>query len=288
MARIRSIHPGIFTDDEYMALSFPARELIKGIWCECDDYGVFEWRPNTLKARILPADNVDVTSLLAELVKHRFCQSFDYDGKRYGAVRNFRKYQRPKKPTSSYPFPPQIRAYVGLDGDGFPPSGDNPPHGSEQSASKPHPVPHQFPTGEEKSPQMEDGGWRMEDGEEVAKSASANVSGATAIIQAFDDERSAAFGESQRRPWPNALDFGTAQRWLSAGADIDLCRSVFRAVQSRKRQAGQEPIDTLAYLDKAVAQAIANRSRPVELPQASLDPEIAEIKRRRAAMGFIE
>lgn len=153
MSRIRSLHPGLFTDERYMALSFPARELIKGIWCEADDQGVFEWKPLTLKAKIMPADAVDIVALLAELIAGEFVTRFEIDGKGYGAVRNFRKFQRPKKPNSIHLLPPEFRHYVGLTDDEGEPEKDKSP-----------PVPHQFPTKEEKSPQMEDGGGRMEDG----------------------------------------------------------------------------------------------------------------------------
>jgi hypothetical protein len=114
MARIRSLHPGLFTDERYMALSFPARELIKGIWCESDDQGVFEWKPLTLKAKIMPVDAVDVVALLEELAAGEFVSDFVYDGRRYGAVRNFRRFQRPKKPNAIHFLPIEWRTYVGL------------------------------------------------------------------------------------------------------------------------------------------------------------------------------
>lgn len=140
MARIRSIHPGIFTDEGFMSLSVEARVLLIGIWCEAFDDGVFAWKPLTLKARIFPADNVDIGNLLSELNDAQFLTQFDHDGKFYGAVRNFRLFQRPKKPNSSELLPDHLRTYVGLTVDGSPP------------------VPNQLPTSSEKSPQMEDGG----------------------------------------------------------------------------------------------------------------------------------
>lgn len=149
MARIRSIHPGLFTDESFMALSMAARQLLLGVWTEADDDGVFDWKPLTLKARIFPVDQVDVQALLEELVAHEWVRPFEQPGKYLGACRNFRRFQRPKKPTSRELLPPSLRAYVGLSDDSSPP------------------VPHQFPTSGEKSPQMEDGGGRgEEDGEE--------------------------------------------------------------------------------------------------------------------------
>lgn len=158
MSRIRSLHPSLFTDERYMALSFPARELIKGIWCEADDQGVFEWKPLTLKARIMPADAIDMAALLDELIAGQFVIRFDLEGRSYGAVRNFRRFQRPKKPTATHLLPPEFRTYVGLSSETEEPHDIQPP-----------PVPHQFPTSGGKPPQMEDGGGRMEDGKKSRK-----------------------------------------------------------------------------------------------------------------------
>lgn len=149
MARIRSIHPGLFTDEEFMALTMEtplACVLLTGIWCECDDDGVFDWKVLTLKARYLPVADADVEGLLKALEDKRFIQAFEKDGKPLGAVRNFRKYQRPKKPTTRGLLPNELREYVGLE-----------PKSSE-------PVPHQFPTSGEKSPQKEEGGEEVEKG----------------------------------------------------------------------------------------------------------------------------
>jgi len=140
MARIRSTHPGQWSDEDFVACSMAARLLAIAIRNEADDQGIFEWKPLSLKMKLFPADQVDMDDMLAELVEHKHVIKFDHDGESYGAVRNFRKYQRPKKPTAIYPLPNELRTYVGLT--------DN---GSE-------PVPHQDVTGTEKPPQMEDGG----------------------------------------------------------------------------------------------------------------------------------
>lgn len=114
MARIRSIHPGLFTDEGFMNVSAYARLLFMGIWTEADDQGVFEWKPIRLKIRILPADNTPTPELLGELVKHNLIRRFEDGGREFGAVRNFRKWQRPKMPQALYPLPPEIAAYVRL------------------------------------------------------------------------------------------------------------------------------------------------------------------------------
>lgn len=138
MARIRSLHPSQATDEQFVSCGPWARLLALHIRCEADDHGVFEWKPKTIKMRVFPADDVNVEDLLSELVENNQLRDFELDGKHYGVVRNFCRFQRPKKPTYQYPFPNQFRTYVGLSADGS------------------EPVPHQFPTGGEIAPQMED------------------------------------------------------------------------------------------------------------------------------------
>ena len=75
MARIRSIHPTILTDEAFMALTVErplAVALLIGLWMEADDAGTFEWKPLTIKARILPAAADDVSGLLDVLVRNSF------------------------------------------------------------------------------------------------------------------------------------------------------------------------------------------------------------------------
>lgn len=112
MARIRSVHPGLYTDESFATLTMAARVLIIGIWNHADDGGGFEWKPLTLKMRIFPADNIDVSELLAELEANDIVKKYDVDGKIYGAVRNFGKWQKPKKPSRFFPMPEHVRKYA--------------------------------------------------------------------------------------------------------------------------------------------------------------------------------
>lgn len=145
MSRIRSVHPTLWTDDAFMGLSAHARLLVIGVWTEAWDDGVFEWKPLTLKARIFPVDAVDVAALLDELVAGDFVAKDEFNGRPIGMVRNFRTYQRPKKPNDSGMLKPEWRTFVGL---------------TDVSGE---PVPHHAGTSGEKSPQMEDGGGEDED-----------------------------------------------------------------------------------------------------------------------------
>jgi hypothetical protein len=113
MARIRSVHPGFFTDEAYVEFQHVTRLLLIGLWTECDDQGIFEWKPARLKMRLFPADALDLSPMLAELEAGNAIRRFEVDGAVYGAVRNFRKYQRPKSPNAVHPLPRDLERYVG-------------------------------------------------------------------------------------------------------------------------------------------------------------------------------
>ena len=136
MARIRSLHPGQWTDEDFVACSFPARLLALALRNEADDNGVFEWKPLAIKMRLFPADPVDVAALLDELSANRQVASFEESGKRYGVIRNFRRWQRPDKPKSWHPLPDTLRSYAGLVDDraptARPPVADRSPNSSAE------------------------------------------------------------------------------------------------------------------------------------------------------------
>lgn len=145
MARIRSIHPGMFTDEQYMSLSLAAKFVWPGVWTEADDHGVLEWKPLTLKARLAPADPVDMPAIMDELVTAGLLLRFTEDGKQYAVVKGFLKWQRPKEPRYRFPFPQQAKLFA-----------------------------ENFSNASPMSPQREEGGGRREEGSE------ANASGADA------------------------------------------------------------------------------------------------------------
>ena len=152
MARIRSVHPGLFTDEAFMSASPMARLLMIGLWTESWDDGAFEWKPVVIKARIFPADTCDAAALLDELCSLGAVKRVERNGKSYGLVRNFRKFQKPKKPNSS----------------GITTAEDVDFLGPDYTSSEP--VPNQFRTSAEKPIQMEDGGGRREEKKEEPSS----------------------------------------------------------------------------------------------------------------------
>jgi hypothetical protein len=184
MARIRSVHPGLFTDEAFMAASAAARVLLIGLWTEADDQGVFEWKPLTIKARLLPADMVDISDLLSELENLGQVMRFEHESKSYGALKNFRKYQRPQKPTAVHPLPEPIAVYVGL-------SATATVGVSEQSATPPG-----------KSPQMEDegGGEDVPSGSNEPSGESARELSARAVFETIlTPERAKALTDGRNR-----------------------------------------------------------------------------------------
>ncbi len=80
-------------------MSMIAKAAWTPLWMQCDDHGIFEWKPIVLKALIFPADNVDFSAVLIELEGLDCVRRITVDGKPCGIVRNFAKYQRPKNPS---------------------------------------------------------------------------------------------------------------------------------------------------------------------------------------------
>lgn len=169
MARIRSIHPGLFTDEAFVSCNPLARLLLLGIWTESDDFGVFEWKPVTLKMKLLAADQADVPDLLNDLVAFDIIKQVTLVGKQYGLVRNFCRYQRPKLPSERVPLPKELWTYVGLNADGSRPDNRTAPSISKSvmnqsgttaptTPANSKPVRNRSRTGPVKPSQMEEGG----------------------------------------------------------------------------------------------------------------------------------
>lgn len=161
MARIRSVHPGFWTDETTVELSIPARLFVIGLWNECDDQGAFEWKPKALKMRLFPVDHIDIDGLLSELEGNNVIRSYISGGRKFGVVRNFCRFQRPKKPNKMHPMTPELRTYAGY-------RDDTPEETVLTTDASSPPVPHRFPTGGEKSPQRKG---EREDVKEEAKPA---------------------------------------------------------------------------------------------------------------------
>ncbi|WP_146130784.1 hypothetical protein [Sphingopyxis lindanitolerans] len=165
MSRIRSIHPGFFTDEDIVSVSMAARMLFLGLGVEADDKGIFEWKPLTLKMRIFPADSIEVAPLLDELAGAGKIMSYEIDGKRFGAIGNFAKFQRPKNPNDIHPATDEALEFTGHSEKKIPPKAEAKSPKGEMNGAKVG----AFPLLGEIDPQMEEG---EEDGEEIEAKAS--------------------------------------------------------------------------------------------------------------------
>lgn len=239
MSRIRSIHPGLHTDERFVSVTMAARLLFIGIWNECDDQGIFEWAPLKLKMRILPADNVDAAQLLEELASQSMVLRFDVAGRAYGAVRNFSKWQRPKKPNAVHPAPEHALAFAkaGL-----------------------APVPHQFGTAGENRPQMEDEGGR--------RSSDAGASGADAPANPPKpiDLKAAVFGSGVPMLVGNGMADRNARsmlgRWRQQYGD----GAVLDALSAAQ---AESPSDVVAWISKSLETRRGPKpARPAGRPSA--------------------
>lgn len=227
MARIRSIHPSLWTDENFVSLSAPARLFLIGLWGEADDYGIFEWKPVGLKMRLAPADAVDAAALLGECEAAGFIIQVERGGKPYGVVRNFRKFQRPKNPSS-----PIITVDLEIAG-----------IISLPDADKNYPsLPQVYPTSGEIPPQMEDVGCRME--EEDIPSPSEPGATAPPAEPTYTDARHELYGEGK----PILLSLGVAEkqcgamitRWLRDTGDD--CGGVLDAIRRARDERVMDPI----------------------------------------------
>jgi hypothetical protein len=96
VARIRTIKPDFWTDGNIVKLSPFARLLYIGMWnFTLCDFGHVADDAFKLKLQVLPSDNVDVDSLLAELMSGgRVRRVEDPDGRTYLHVKRFEDHQK--------------------------------------------------------------------------------------------------------------------------------------------------------------------------------------------------
>jgi hypothetical protein len=99
MARIRTIKPGFFKNEELAELSFPSRLLFIGLWTQADKEGRLEDRPKRLKAEIFPYDSVNTDELLSKLQSAGFIVRYKIEDAGLGELKliqinNFSKHQR--------------------------------------------------------------------------------------------------------------------------------------------------------------------------------------------------
>ena len=107
MARSRNIKPGFFLNEDLGNIPPLGRLLFIGFWTVADFKGDLEWRPQRLKAQLLPYDDCDITELANNLELYRFIRYYSANGMAYIHINNFTVHQNPhineKKNGSSIP-----------------------------------------------------------------------------------------------------------------------------------------------------------------------------------------
>jgi hypothetical protein len=251
MARIRSIHPAIFTDEVFVSLSESSQLLWIGLWCEADDQGVFEWKPLSLRMRLRPVSGKPIDEQLDELCETRCLARFEVEGRPYGVIRNFVKHQRPKSPKVVHPLPDELRAYAGFRPDGSRPHAttgrkrfDN-PEGSSPCHSEA--VRNEFGTGSGNRSQMKDVGCSS-----VPKGTGASAPPEPSAIPSSPDWRSLLFrdGLSIVVGLTGKTEAGTRPmigRWLKVSRDD--CRQVLRIIEDAREA---NPADPVAWIEAAL------------------------------------
>jgi len=110
MARIRTIKPGFFLNEELAALPFQWRLLFIGLWTQADRAGRLEDRPARIKAVLFPYDDLDVNDGLGCLANAGFIVRYDRDGGQFIAIPKWDKHQQPHIKEADSEIPPQHSA----------------------------------------------------------------------------------------------------------------------------------------------------------------------------------
>lgn len=95
MARARNIKPGFFLNELLVEQPFCNRLLFVGLWTIADKAGRLEYRPKKIKMAIFPADDVDIESGIAALVKSGFLLAYTVENSEYLQIINWDKHQSP-------------------------------------------------------------------------------------------------------------------------------------------------------------------------------------------------
>lgn len=116
MARIRTIKPSFWGDEEVSELSRDARLLLVGLISSADDQGRFMASHAVISGYVFPYDGISATKLsqwLDELSNTGIVQFYRVGRREYGWFPKWKKHQRISKPAPSpLPPPPSVEEEV--------------------------------------------------------------------------------------------------------------------------------------------------------------------------------
>lgn len=104
MARIRTVKPEFWQDEDLAALNPHTQLLAIGLLNHADDYGYFKAHKALVKAAVFPFSDssLSIHGMLSELSNIAYISLFEgLDGKPYGHINNFTKHQKVNRPTDS-------------------------------------------------------------------------------------------------------------------------------------------------------------------------------------------
>lgn len=97
MAHQRILKSEFFTDYDVAQMPPLYRLFFQGLWCQADRRGSVEDKPQQLKTRIMPYDNVDPVAVIDDLVARGFVVRYRVNGKTYLSIRSWAKNQSVNK-----------------------------------------------------------------------------------------------------------------------------------------------------------------------------------------------
>lgn len=106
MARIRTIKPEFFLDDDLAKLHPLTRLLFIGLWCIADKSGRLEDKPQKIKVQVLPYDKHDIDAELDVLSINGLIVRYEIDGRKYIQISTFCKHQRVHNTEKESDIPP--------------------------------------------------------------------------------------------------------------------------------------------------------------------------------------
>lgn len=94
MARIRTIKPDFFKNEQLSDLPAITRLLFIGLWTQADKEGRLHDRPKRIKAEIFPYDNVNIENELSRLQSAGFIERYEVGEMKVIQIDKFTKHQR--------------------------------------------------------------------------------------------------------------------------------------------------------------------------------------------------
>jgi hypothetical protein len=95
VARIRSIKPQFFMNEDVASLPYEWRLLFIGLWTQADRDGRIEDRPQRLKAALFPYDDLNIDQGLGRLANAGLINRYERDGQRLICIPKWAKHQQP-------------------------------------------------------------------------------------------------------------------------------------------------------------------------------------------------